>query len=491
MRRKRAECLAFLACLARVASFVSRVNHRVVVLEQGDLWSTLTPQRLHPLSIQINHRSQLYLLRSFGRDRFEIPLLLDLDDPVDGPDDERIIFLPSSHLPDELRTLNVYGMRVSRPVQQMVIDRAREGMPEQLFGQVVSSGTPTNVGAGASDGSLTQSTLFDSLVGAIGCTGQVLAVQPAAAYDMGPSQPTSTSPTLSIALCRGSFRFVVKEVLSSIPYPTAIVEELADDSVSDSSTSLADESSGAPTDLREEEDDDDEDIPDEDEDDGIVTPLDPVVLVPRLLQSMKEYVDLQVKEQEESMLKPLEEAILQDSAPFLSAQEEAVEEMAAVFDVFQSTLVDLCPLPGDRYYALAMMAAEMANLDNASRKTCLTMTNGVERMKFVLETLQAKVAMARARRVANDVTRTTDDQQRELRVGGPTLPSWARQIRKGMQVEYFWNEEYGWCLAEVVDEPLLVVDELVITLYFPGDGTTHRLPFTADDKLRWRPPRNG
>jgi hypothetical protein len=491
MRRNRAECLAFLLCPAGVACFAPRVDHRVVVPGQVGRLST-NHKRLHPLSIQINHHSQSYLRRSSGRDRFEIPLLLDLDDPVDGPDDERIIFLPSSHLPDELRTLNVYGMRVSWPVQQMVIDRAREGMPDQLFGQVVSSGTPTNAGAGASDGSLTQSTRFDSLVGAIGCTGQVLAVQPAAAYDMGPSQPTSTSPTLSIALCRGSFRFVVKEVLSSIPYPTAIVEELADDRVSDSSTSIAGESSVAPTDLREKEGggDDDDDFPYEGEDGGVV-PLDPVVLVPRLLQSMKEYVDLQVKEQEESMLTPLEEAILQDSAPFLSAQEEAVEEMAAVFDVFQSTLVDLCPLPGDRYYAVAMMAAEMANLDNASRRTCLTMTNGVERMKFVLETLQAKVAMARARRVANDVTRTTDDQQRELRVGGPTLPSWARQIRKGMQVEYFWNEEYGWCLAEVVDEPLLVVDELVIALYFPGDGTTHRLPFTADDKLRWRPPRNG
>lgn len=38
-------------------------------------------------------------------------------------------------------------------------------------------------------------------------------------------------------------------------------------------------------------------------------------------------------------------------------------------------------------------------------------------------------------------------------------------------------------------EPMKVVDELIVNVRF-DDGETHRLPITADEKVRWRPPQD-
>ena len=55
-----------------------------------------------------------------------------------------------------------------------------------------------------------------------------------------------------------------------------------------------------------------------------------------------------------------------------------------------------------------------------------------------------------------------------------------------MRVGYYWNEEYGWCEGLVSEDPVQVIDELIITLTFE-DGETHKLPFSGDEKARWRP----
>ena len=73
-----------------------------------------------------------------------------------------------------------------------------------------------------------------------------------------------------------------------------------------------------------------------------------------------------------------------------------------------------------------------------------------------------------------------------LKVGTPTLPPWASNIKKGVKVEYYWNEEYEWCKGVIVEDPIMIIDEIVLTVQFE-DGETHRLPFRADEKARWRP----
>lgn len=57
-----------------------------------------------------------------------------------------------------------------------------------------------------------------------------------------------------------------------------------------------------------------------------------------------------------------------------------------------------------------------------------------------------------------------------------------------MRIEYFWNEAEGWCAGKIVGEPMKIVDELIVTVLF-DDGETHRLPFSPQDKVRWRPPQ--
>ena len=83
--------------------------------------------------------------------------------------------------------------------------------------------------------------------------------------------------------------------------------------------------------------------------------------------------------------------------------------------------------------------------------------------------------MSRARKMANSITSKQDESERDLKVGQPELPPWAKNIRKGMVVEYFWNEEYEWCEGTVIEDPVQIADELILTLHFEDDdnNTNH------------------
>ena len=141
------------------------------------------------------------------------------------------------------------------------------------------------------------------------------------------------------------------------------------------------------------------------------------------------------------------------------------------------------------YFSIAFMAAEITNLENAARRKIVAMTNGIERLKYVTKLVENVVGMARARKMANSITDEVNESSKDLKVGRPELPPWAKDITKGTGVEYFWNEQEGWCRGKVIEDPLMVVDELIITVLF-DDGEVHRLPFSADEKVRWRPPQS-
>jgi hypothetical protein len=86
-----------------------------------------------------------------------------------------------------------------------------------------------------------------------------------------------------------------------------------------------------------------------------------------------------------------------------------------------------------------------------------------------------------------ETIKAAEESQKDLKVGIPSLPPWANQIRNGVRVEYFWNEEEGWCGGIVVDDPVKIMDEIIITVQFDDDGSVHRLPLRGEDKARWRP----
>jgi hypothetical protein len=173
----------------------------------------------------------------------------------------------------------------------------------------------------------------------------------------------------------------------------------------------------------------------------------------------------------------------------MRAQQLAAEETQAVLEAFEPLMMDLFPLPRDRFFALGFLAAEMSNMSNTVRKQILKLKDGVQRLRVVLQNLEEIVGMAKAQRVVDAVLASKSQLNRDLVVGDPELPAWARSIRKGMEVEYYWNEEWGWCRGQVIEDPITIMDEIILTVFFLSDGHTHRLPFRAEEKVRWRPPQ--
>ena len=439
----------------------------------------------------------LFLLRS----NVKIPLLDLLDDeppPTKGTNQDdfttTVTPLPSSHLPPELATPFLYGMQVDRPVHKRLLQEAI------TLAATTSSTTTTTFRdtggtiqqAPAIYGHLVWKPQGSSLVGAIGCTAQILVNAPTTevlssqvSQDLMVDSITSSSssddtPTRMV-LCRGGFRFVVKEVLTSIPFPVAIVDEIQDDAEMDDSDMFA---SVISTNEEEDEDNDDED----DHTSSYYSSLSGAELLQKTMRGIQTVLNQKREELSAKQLSPLEKQILQSSGVTVdpNAIEQAqMEEMVAVFDVFQEALVDEIS-PDDRKFAIAMMAAELADMNNSVRQQVLLTRDAQERLRIVWKELEEMIGMANARKVANQITGTLDEDERDLKVGQPQLPPWAKTIVKGTKVEYFWNEEYGWCSAEIISDPVTVVDEILLTVRFE-DGEVHTLPLSAEDKVRWRP----
>ena len=329
-----------------------------------------------------------------------------------------------------------------------------------------------------------------------------------------------------VVLVRGSFRFVVREVIKTIPYIVAVVDELRDDEpgavknaeevvaqveeVADSIDSNApsegifyndfedfggdfvqDEKStdteatiSSETDEEEEEEDDDED------DDDIYSDLSTQELVQRSMAAMKAIVDQKLQSATTSGMTPLEMSILEDAGmpiPNRDAQRSQAEEYGAVLEIFRSELIDICQTPKDIYYAVGMLTAEMADANNEMRTKCLTTTDGVERLRMTLRLAEDRINKVAAQRLTEQITEEVSADEKYLKVGKAVIPQWAYQIKKGTRVSYFWNEIEGWCKGYVAEDPVKIGDELIIAVTFDDDGSTHKLPFLAEEKVRWRP----
>ena len=417
----------------------------------------------------------------------------------DSKEDVVICPLPSSHLPDEIATPFLFGMTLDLPVHKLLIEEATEGKTEFAI-------TLDGKGGGGNDlppmyGHLIWKNPMgdDPLIGAIGCTAQILVNAPTPevvseqvakdieiAAEKGDNNNKdaaipSETPSNTV-LCRGGFRFVIKEVIKTIPYPVAIVDEIEDDDdVGDDD--MFSSVGSADADNEDNEDDDDEDDKYND------------MSTPELIKDIMEGVQFVIngkldKVNEKGAMSPLEKSILEDSGvnPGIDPnmiERMQVEEMAASWDVFQAALVDDIE-PKDRKFAVAIMAVELADMKNSIRQQVTLSRNGDERLRIVLRELDEIVGMARARKLATQITDDADDDSRDLQIGAPTLPPWAKTIRKGSRVEYFWNEDYGWVAGEVIEDPVTVVDEILLTIRF-DDGELHKIPLSADEKVRWRP----
>lgn len=439
--------------------------------------------------------------------------LLDISDPTTTIDDKGeegeqtlvVVPLPSDHLPAPLRDLNVYGIQFTRPVHKRILEdaaeRAATGKAAVLMGLDPSEGVSKPL-----YGHLAWKPNGDSLVGAIGCVTEVLLESDGTAMDalMGggvddtllaanletsaQSQAGEDLPK-TVVVC-GSFRFIVKEVVQEVPFPIVVVDELPDQEpgsvpVVDPTESLAGvviEYNDFDDNFEVNEDDVDE------EDNEMYSNMAANAIIKELFQTVQSYVDQKVEETSNQQVTLLEQSILEDTGLInpVTAELNRAQQVAATWISFRTSLFDISPLPNDMYFAAAMMAAEVVNINNPVRRKMLTMVDGVERLRYVLREVKDTAGMARARKVAQEITETTDEDDKDLQVGKPELPPWSRQITKGMKVQYYWNEEWEWCDAEVIEDPVMIVDELLVTLRFE-DGEVHKLPFDPGEKARWRP----
>ncbi len=428
---------------------------------------------LHMSSLPFNFSQQ-----QIARQNILLPLLVDTSD-ADG-NRRYEVPLPNAHLPLQLATASLYELKLDVPLHRLVIQ-------DRISETTITDSHPT-IEEDCSYGHIVyKSEDSDGLIGSIGCASEILIGTQFATDEEEESSRDREDSGPFFVLARGLFRFRVKEIVKSIPYPIARVDEILDDPI------IGDEGN---TEL----DDDDGDIYD------TISSKD---LVKQILQSLA--IILRSRADATSTpLSPLEKSILEDAVTSSPMEQEMnrrfdAEERIAVFEAFTSTLLDIAPNERDRIFAVAMMAGELAKLPSDIRVKMLTTTNGVERLRLVLRELSSMLSLDSARKITKSLSlsaggdgddinidqqslQEAEDAQKQLRVGTPMLPPWANQIKKGIRVEYFWNEDEGWCPGTVYEDPVKIVDEIIVTVKFDDDGSIHKLPFRGDDKARWRPP---
>jgi len=552
--------LLFLSAFQAASAFSSAMSSR-----SCPTTSLLPVRSTWPYSrnaYQHRTKSQIVMMSSLERPLRSITLpILDatLSSSSSSLQSQVIVPLPSKHLPDELTTLNLYGFEVTAPVHKLLIDEsiktagtytAEQGDVPQVrpgsYGHLVSRGPN------------------DDLVGSVGCAVDVIMAAPIASpglniekeidgmiesatsgkSDFSAKDREDGSDESLAVLVRGSFRFVVTEVIKTIPYIVAVVDELRDGEPGSGADADADAAAGAgacadadaettedtvagtnsaeaDADLKSEvespkiieyndfgdfeefggEDDSEakdsveleeeaEEENDEDEDECMYNDLPTQELVKRSLGAMQAIVDQKLTATESAGMSLLEKSILEDAGmavPNQDSKRSQAEEYGAVLDIFRTELIDICPRPVDVYYAVGLLTAEMADVDNETRAKCLTMTDGIERLRMILKQAESKVSKVAAQRITEQITEDASSDERDLKVGKTELPRWAYQIKKGTRVSYFWNEQEGWCDGTVSEDPTMIVDELIISVAFDDDGSIHKLPFLAEEKVRWRP----
>ena len=498
-------------------------------------------------NVQLNLSSSDYnQFQSLQRKGITLPLMDLASSPSSS--DTIITPLPACHLPTELSSFHIYGMQLQVAIHKMMIEETlsklqvgnRSGEPsaamiglqedifgrdttsEPLYGHLISA-RKENEGNGDESDSDSDSS---KLVGAIGCAAEIIIATPSDTVQMETvmedpslsssfsSLPTSTDgnndpskqnqDSIITVLTKGSFRFIVREVVQTFPYPIVVVDELLDDPISNNDDdyvkeeeNATDSSSSSAAALQKEkiyndfadEYEEDEDFDDEEED--IYSNLTPTDLMQRTFSAMKAIVD-QKLDVKSKPISPLEQSILEEkglssdtASSMESLKRDQAEEMAATLDVFISSLIDIAPSKTERFYVVAMMAAEFGGLDNGLRREILVTTNGVERLRKVVKALEKKISFVQAKKLTQGIVDKSDDASKELKVGKPTIPEWAKRLSKGMKIEYYWSEQDGWLVGTIV-EAVMIVDELIVTVLF-DDGETVRLPFDPEEKVRWRP----
>ena len=355
----------------------------------------------------------------------DLPLLdFSQDDAADDDSNNNYIFpLPSGNFPEELRTCSIHSATVTLPLHKAVLDAAVAAASRRV-GFCCCGGHTT------------------------GCVAEIV----------------RWDSTRGELLYRGDYLFRSTDVVTTIPFRTATVEAvetlLAAEAPADGGTA-----SGC---VREE-----------------LSYKDNVVLQ-EMLDHLTAYTDQAVSSlsRSEEDMSPLEASLQQPPGVDPADQNTMAEERAAIVTILRSSLELFSPATIPFLAVDLLSQQDVSNADRLSLLRCQTVSERIQTANTILQQIQAS-ATSSSRTTAAAVTAPIVDT--DLQVGPPQLPVWANRITKGSELEYFWNEEYEWCRGVVVEDPVWIVDEWILTVHFDDDDSTHRLPLTADDKARWRP----
>jgi len=476
-----------------------------------------------------------------------------------------IIPLPCSHLPTELCNPILYTevLHIHIPVHKILMEQLwseyliHESPQPPLYGHIVHRSTSASIVQSLSEKKIAEiysdfdddfkdttsssntnmNNVKNNWIGSIGVATEILQMyQPRedTGDESSSSSSSSTTTSLLTVATRGSFRFIVKEIIQTFPFVVAMVDEYIDlEKEEDVVDSNGRNSISASTTTHETQSQQQQQQAQS--------------LIPQTLYSLQVFVN-QILQSKPKTLTPLEKSILQDMGGIPSSmisdealvtfQKNQAEELVALYQVFHSSLLDIASTEMERYYAVAIMVAEMAQLDDPIlRRDIIVNQRGRIRLEQVYQELLKKVNVYKERidkglemdyfypwkdshkhitssfpitsssgvmtpsstkvstsstglssSSSKDLTDEDKTYNQDLLVGEPTLPSWAKQIKIGTMIEYYWNDEYGWCRGRVMDKPIQILDELIVTVRF-DDGEIHRLPFRGDEKARWKPAR--
>ncbi|KAL1520592.1 hypothetical protein AB1Y20_022168 [Prymnesium parvum] len=302
-------------------------------------------------------------------------------------------------------------------------------------------------------------------VGTIGAALQLLSVEfgestgPQAAFS-----PAALSQELAVVRARAAFRFEVAEVTGTIPYPKARVRRVRDAPLeTDAERARAAELEAA------------------------------------LVTLLSKLVQLSSKLEAAGPMAAAASDALRAPAELLQAHEEAV-----LGGEYRSAT--------ERWEAISLAVCEVVDLPHDVAAAALACRSPIERLELLLASMRPALAeMAALASIdavgtlgepedggAEGAPRATLGEKSswegglegftpiEIPVGGGEAGGTeAKELPDGARIEYWWNEEYGWCAA-TVRRKLRTAEGLLHTLEFDIDSTWEDLPLTAG---RWRPLR--
>ncbi|GKY90678.1 hypothetical protein MPSEU_000041200 [Mayamaea pseudoterrestris] len=328
--------------------------------------------------------------------------------------------LPADHLPYELSGMGLGGVRLSTREHRRFFRHA-----------FLEQGGRMGIVA-LHDGRANK-----SLVGAVGCVVQAFCAESLREDDEIKS--TGVSPKLSpLVSTNGKWRFIVKEVLSTNPFPVVLVDELFDQKVIDKTRPR----DGKGNDSQELSKGVERHEADE--------------LMATLMDAMHAHVHQHLKKAEPE-------------------QSNVQCQKARALDYVSRIIDDLYPSIEEKYYCIGLLSMEFVRLTNDERRIYLSMTDSVERMRVMLGLLRQQLSVSDAGSnlgltVNNDVepvgllaAKNVENDKRPL----PASFAWDTKLLPGMIVEYYYNDELGWCRGKVMTESIVTFDGSMVKVYFP------------------------